>query len=796
MKPTLFRSSHLSLALTALFTVSALSEEVRIWTDKASGKTIEAAYVSADATTRTVTIASKDGQQFTLPVARLNEADIEYIRAKLMAPAATAPATAATPPAPGAPAPAVPPKTAKAPAGPVGQPAPPAPVFKMIPVKGFKGPAAADYIRSVQKVRPRLLHTAQTFASLKARVGQDPVLDKMMANLKKGGEDLLQKPEPNNIFGSEKARGSAEGAQAMSRIATFGVLHYLDGDPKWKERAIREIDVLTDSRSFPDWSPAEPELCADFTTAVALGYDWFRDGLNAEQQKRAKEFLVQKGMEALGAHLEGKPVPETARTKAPGTTDAKATKGAPKAPAKDKEKLPPTKEEMVAASALIMAAICLADEDSGAARAAVDAAGKIFSEGVQLFAPGGIWPEGMEAGDEVMDSMAMVIQTLRTSGGGDFGISYLEGIPQAGLARMHLSGPKGMFNYGDAGAGALGHSWVSTWLAGLHGNPGIPAVTGGAAPGAASTFFNLAGHILYYNPWAAGYGTASAFDAVFPGAEIATLRSAWNDPQAAFVGIKGGDNEEISSQLDLGSFVLDMGGVRWAVEMGAEGDRVAGFEPDAANRAKRYAFYLAGTKGQNTLVIGGGELPEIDDDKKKKGAPAPPPALPGNQPLDAKAKIIGFSSTPEKGVAVVDLSDAYSQKAKSAHRGAMVVRGPSPYVVMQDDIEIKGTTTVEWNMHTAATIEVAGNKATLTNGEKGKGQTLNAVLLSPPGATFVTAEPPEKANEQARDLKNFHILRVLIPEAKGEQRISIAFTTAAEPPTAPVLPLTAWLPKK
>jgi hypothetical protein len=782
-----------SLAALVLSALPASAEDTRMWTDKASGKTIDAAYVSADATTRTVTIMNKDGQQFTLPVARLSDADVEFIRAKLQAPA-----TPPAPATPGVPPPAAPAKPAKAPSGPVGQPAPPAPVFKVLPVKGFKGPGGSDYIRSVPKVRPRLLQSPQGWAALKARVGQDPVLDKMMVNLKKGGEDLLQKPELNKIFGTEKARGAAEGAQAMSRIATLGTLHFLDGDPKWKERAIRELDVLTDSRSFSDWSPAEAELCADFTTAVALGYDWFRDGLNAEQQKRAKEFLIQKGMEALAAHLEGKPVPETARTKAPGTADTKPTKAPAKPATKEKGKTPPTKEEMIAASALIMAAICLADEESGAARAAADAAGKIFSEGVQLFAPSGIWPEGMEAGDEVLDSVVMVLQTLRASCGGDFGISYLEGLPQAGPARMHLVGPKGMFNYGDAGAGNLSHSWVSTWLAGVHGNPGLPAVTGGPAPSAASVFLNLAGHIIYYNPWAAGYGTASSFDAVFASTEVATLRSAWNDPQAAFVALKGGDNEEVSSHLDLGSFVLDMGGVRWAVEMGGEGDRVGGFETaKGGDRSKRYTFYLAGTKGQNTLVVGGADLPDLEDDKKaKKGAPAPAPAMPGNQPLDAKAKFIGFNTTPERGVAIVDLSDAYSSKTKSVHRGAMMVRGPSPYVLMQDDIEIKGTTTVEWNMHTTATIEVAGNKATLTNGEKGKGQTLNAVLLSPPGATFTTAEPPEKANEQARDLKNFHILRVNLAEAKGEQRITIAFTTAAEAPTAPVVPLTAWLPKK
>jgi hypothetical protein len=142
------KSRLLSLAALVLSALPASAEDTRMWTDKASGKTIDAAYVSADAKTRTVTIVNKEGQQFTLPVARLSDADVEFIRAKLQAPS--------TPPTPGAPPPAAPAKPAKAPAGPVGQPAPPAPVFKVLPVKGFKGPGGSDYIRSVPKVRPRL----------------------------------------------------------------------------------------------------------------------------------------------------------------------------------------------------------------------------------------------------------------------------------------------------------------------------------------------------------------------------------------------------------------------------------------------------------------------------------------------------------------------------------------------------------------------------------------------------------------------------------------------------------------
>lgn len=780
------------IVVVSMFT-RAEAQEVRTWTDKASGKTIEAAYVSADATTRTVTIKNAAGQEFKLPVARLNDADIEYIRQKLTAPATPAAAATGKPAAPATPAVA-----RKGKAAPAGPPAPPPPPFKIIPAKGFKGPGGAEFIRSVPKTRPRLLHTAETWASLKGRVATDPVLARLIDTLKKGGEDLLSKPELNKIFGAEKVRGSAEGAQAMSRMATFGVLHYIDGDPKWKERAVREMIALTDKATFSDWAPAELDLCADFTTAVALGYDWFKDGMNATQQATAKEFLVQKGMEALAAKLEGKPIPETARTKQPGTVDTKTDTKKPAAkPVEKDDKLPPTKQEMAAVSALIMASICLADEDPTAAKNAIAAVDKTFSRGVAAFAPGGIWPDGMADGDEVLDSIAMVLQTLRVSCGGDHNLSYLEGIPQAGLARLHLTGPRGIFNYGDASPGNLSHSWVSTWLAGLHGNPGMKATTGSGAPGASSAFFGTAGHVIYYNPWAGGDGTAASLDGSFPGAEVATLRSAWNDPAASYIALKGGDNELPSTQLDIGSFVLDMGGVRWAEELGAEAQRVNGYDPNPADRTKRHNFYIAGTKGQNTLVIGADDPPEEKDDKKPKaGAPPPKPATPplmGNQSLEAKAKIIGFHSTPERGVAIVDLTDAYSPKTKSSHRGAMITRGgATPVVVLQDDITIKGTSTVEWRMHTRATIATAGNKATLTSGS----QTLTATLLSPAGASFSTEEPPEKPSEQARDLKAYHVLQVKLPDAKGEQRITVAFSTGAEAPALPVVPLAQWLPKK
>ena len=52
---------------------------------------------------------------------------------------------------------------------------------------------------------------------------------------------------------------------------------------------------------------------------------------------------------------------------------------------------------------------------------------------------------------------------------------------------------------------------------------------------------------------------------------VTVHRSSWADPDATFVGLKGGSPSANHGQMDTGSFVLDAGGVRWAVDLGAEG---------------------------------------------------------------------------------------------------------------------------------------------------------------------------------------------------------------------------------
>jgi len=445
----------LSLSLPAL-----APAELRKWTN-ASGASIEAEMISVDTTALTITIKRADGQTFTIPISSLSAEDKAFAAAewkKMQAMPAATPAPSVT-------------TAAKPAAAATAKPAPPRPAIVITPASKFKVPNNADYLRAVLKTRPRLIHGAAGWAYLKGLPATDPVAAKMLANLKAGAEKLLEAPELTRIFGEQRGTVTP-GSKAMFRMATLGLLKQVDGDPRWAERGVREMIAITDPATFQNWYVDEPTVIADFLIAASLGYDHFRDGMTEKQATDCRTYMIEKGIGALVAHISGDPVPESAKGKAAGAADTKS-KGNPKAAPKKTEEKDPDAEHMAMASALILAGICLVDEDPSAAKSAVDAAGKVFGKGMLQFAPAGIWPEGMEQGEQVLDYAIMVMQTLKANAGNDLGFSLLEGLPQAALARLHLVGPSGqLFNYPPLGqhlagwrAWEYGHQSPDRWHA-------------------------------------------------------------------------------------------------------------------------------------------------------------------------------------------------------------------------------------------------------------------------------------------------------------------------------------------
>ena len=148
-------------------------------------------------------------------------------------------------------------------------------------------------------------------------------------------------------------------------------------------------------------------------------------------------------------------------------------------------------------------------------------------------------------------------------------------------------------------------------------------------------------------------------------ADIAVFRSAWNDPRAIFLGFKAGENIGSHGHLDLGSFVLDADGQRWAMDLGSEADQGSYNLPGYFDTgARRWTYFRANNYSHNTVTPGGALQNRL-----------------------AVAPIVAFGSTPVRGFAVTDLTSAYSAEAASLRRGVALL--DRSRVLVQDEFQPK-----------------------------------------------------------------------------------------------------------
>jgi len=202
---------------------------------------------------------------------------------------------------------------------------------------------------------------------------------------------------------------------------------------------------------------------------------------------------------------------------------------------------------------------------------------------------------------------------------------------------------------------------------------------------------------------------------------VTVHRSSWTDRNATFVGLKAGSPSGSHGQMDTGSFVLDADGVRWAMDLGAEG--YYGIESRGMNlwsmtqNSDRWTIFRQSNHGHNTLVIDG--------------------AL---QRAGGSGRVIRFSDDPDNPHSVVDLSPVYKGQAERVQRGVALL--PSGEVLIQDRLTgLKPGSRVRWGMITPGEPDgLEGSNLRLSQKDK----RLALTILSPPRSKWKlidTAKP-------------------------------------------------------
>jgi hypothetical protein len=479
---------------------------------------------------------------------------------------------------------------------------------------------------------------------------------------------------------------------ALSRMQALGAGWLLTRDDKYAHRGIKEMQALC---ALPHWGE-EFLATAIIMQSLAVGYDWLHGRLSESERSAIRRALMEIGIRPALAAYDAAPPPNWV--------------------------VVPSNWNIVCNASLIMTALAIGKDEPDPRIARLEQlAFKSIQAGMSLFASDGSWRlEGPGYWHLATEHLTYLLASLESADRTEPGLSDRPGIAETGLYRCYMSGPAAkLFNFGDSSEQRPGLWWMR-WLGSRYGHAHYHEMaedrTGasGAAPEVHP--MDLLWRRIDPAKAAAGAGTRLPLSRVF--SEAAVLRGRWGDPVAAYVGIKGGETSgrRSHSHLDLGHFVYEVGGQRWAIDLGPEDYSNCYLAPP-----QRYAFYRASTFGHNTLTMNG-----VDQIFAPAGGAEP-----------AVAAVFGpLLETPQSTTISLDLSPAYPA-AKSVVRTFSLERSGDLTIV--DEITPRTMLSdVVWSMHTRAEVSCEGRHARLTaRGGNGSGDVvLHAWLQGGDGAVF------------------------------------------------------------
>ncbi len=568
----------------------------------------------------------------------------------------------------------------------------------------------AELLQQLRPGHPRLLFTDQDQAEAVAAAKSDPVRAALHARIIEVAHQQLDEPAiEHRLIGP---RMLDQSRLAISHILTAAMAFRLTGEMRYADFAKRDMLVAA---NFPDWNPSHFLDVAELSFALAIGYDWLYAQLSPAERATIKKALLERALIF--------------------TPSAYTPGGSP-----DKRLWFATATHnwnQVCNGGLLAAALAVADEQPALAGVVLNGVRTSLPRAMAAYQPDGAYPEGPSYWDYGTTYNVIALALLEGVLGTDFGLGKAPGFDRTALYRLHVQSPAGLaFNYADGGPN-LGAGAEYSWLAQRYHHPEALAHSRALLEASLAKHPNVTrNHDRFLALQAVWFPRAPEHAdellektpraVVFHGpAELAIMRGAWNDPRALWVGVKGGSNQVNHAHLDLGSFVLDALGVRWAEDLGPDDYNL----PDYFG-SKRWTYFRVNNRSHNTLT-----------------------ANDALQVVTATAPITTFRSTPQRSFVIVDLTAAYPGVAKKLQRGVAMI--DDSRVLVQDEATglVNGTSLV-WRMFTEASYSLnARTHLRLQVGNK----TMLVDLLEPADATFrvSAARPPtlaEKPNPKTLEI--------------------------------------------
>jgi hypothetical protein len=459
--------------------------------------------------------------------------------------------------------------------------------------------------------------------------------------------------------------------EALRRIFNLSYAFRMTGQEKYASRCEKEMLAVA---AFADWNPSHFLDVAEMTMGVAIGYDWIFDRLSPASKTTISDAIRQKGIAtSLDPQYNG-----WLRSS--------------------------NNWNQVCNAGISFGALAIYENDPAVARQVIERALNSIRIPMKHYAPDGNYMEGYSYWGYGTSFNVFFIDAIEKIFGTDSGLSAQPGFLQTGLFYENLvSQSSGKpFNYSDCG-GHEGLQPAMFWFAQKNKDASLlfqekqylqeqlfDVKTSRFLPAAVIWGKDLAlGRVVapQQRLWAAKEEH-----------QVAIMRTSWEKHKGIYVGFKGGSPATSHAHMDVGSFVLDIDGIRWSADLGMQqynSLESAGLQIwDMSQQSQRWQVFRYANYSHSTLTV---------NDQL--------------QNVKSNGRILKVSDDSSNMRAVMDISSAYETQLKTVHRGIAVIDARA--VTVRDEIETTGKQAViRWVMLTPASVSgTKDGEAILTSGK-------------------------------------------------------------------------------
>jgi hypothetical protein len=589
----------------------------------------------------------------------------------------------------------------------------------------LENPFTVQYLKTnLKKTTPRLMLTAAIESNLKSKIKSDPVVKNYYAAMRLNTKEILTKPLlTRNVIGRRLLATSRE---MLYRMTVLSMVYRIDKDPVVLKRI---NDELTAVCNFSDWHPSHFLDVAELSLAVAIAVDWTGDYLPKPVLELAKTSLIEKGI---------KPSFEKGNYSwVAGTNNW----------------------NQVCNGGMIAASIAVAEKDPELAAKTISRSLDGMPNALKQYAPDGIYPEGATYWEYGTSFSVTTSSILESAFGTDFGIASYPAFLKSADFRLLSVAPSGWyFNFADCGDKVgSGGDIVLAWFAKQTGNPAyyenekflLSAESPGKLP-------RLAGPgLVWLSQFAPKDQTTLPLNWKGDGSNpIVIFRGGKDDPGNLYFGGKGGRANLSHGNMDAGSFILELNGVRWVIDPGVQDYNSleqAGFDLWGMGQSSaRWTLLTKGNPGHSTLTVDNSLF-----------------AVSGSAP------VIEFNENPVPR-ATVDMTQVFAGHLKNALR--KFTKDTNHSVTIEDQVVLTDSTKLlTWAIMTNAEVTQTPEGAVLMQ----DGKKLNLKILSPLNvrvSVIMMDPPPLKLDKKIDNLKRVEIRipAYLFADGKGTIKVRLS----------------------